>query len=191
MKSLIEAEIKKAIKVLENGGVILYPTDTIWGIGCDATNKQAVEKIFHIKRREKNKSMIVLMENIDQLKKYIVNVPMMAYDLIENANRPTTIIYPEAKNLPDNLIAADGSIAVRIPDHELCQLLIKTFGKPITSTSANFSGEISADCYENISTELLPQMDYIIQIMHTQIIKSTPSRILKLDKEGCYSVIRD
>ncbi len=184
-------EIENALKVLKNGGVILYPTDTIWGIGCDATNEYAVEKIYHIKRREKNKSMIVLLDSTKQLENYVSNVPPIAYELIATAERPTTIIYPEAKNIAKNAIAADGSIAIRIPNNEFCIQLIKAFGKPIVSTSANFSGEPSAVSFEKIPTTLLPQMDYVVQLNHNQIIDTEPSRIIKLNSDGSFVIIRD
>jgi L-threonylcarbamoyladenylate synthase len=187
----METDIKNAVKVLENGGVILYPTDTIWGIGCDATNKYAVEKIFQIKRREKEKSMIVLIESIDELKKYVGNVPSIAYELIADTDRPLTLIYSNAMNLAENIIAVDGSVAARIPDHEFCQRLLKTFGKPIVSTSANFSGDANAVSFDKISAGLLPQVDYIVQIMHNVIIDVKPSRILKLNNEGGFKIIRD
>ncbi len=188
---LLMREIENAIKVLENGGIILYPTDTIWGIGCDATNKIAIEKIYHIKKREKNKSMIVLLDDIENLKNYVNNIPSSAYDLIKNTERPLTIIYPNAKNLAENVIAADGSIAIRIPNNEFCTKLIRAFGKPIVSTSANFSGEPSAVNFEKILPTLLPQMDYIVQIYHHQMIEAKPSRIIKLNVDGGFVVIRD
>lgn len=189
--NLILKEVENAIKVLEKGGVILYPTDTIWGIGCDATNKFAVEKIYHIKRREKNKSMIVLLDSIDQLNNYVNNIPSIAYEMIAKAERPITIIYPEAKNLAENIIASDGSIAIRIPDNKFCQQLIKIYGKPIISTSANFSGEPSAVNFINISVNLLSQMDYIVQLNQNIIIQTKPSRIVKLNSNGSFIVIRE
>ncbi|MFZ4739581.1 MAG: L-threonylcarbamoyladenylate synthase [Bacteroidales bacterium] len=189
--NLILKEVENAIKVLEKGGVILYPTDTIWGIGCDATNKFAVEKIFHIKRREKNKSMIVLLDSIDQLYNYVNNIPSIAYEMIAKAERPITIIYPEAKNLAENIIASDGSIAIRIPDNKFCHQLIKIYGKPIISTSANFSGEPSAVNFINISVNLLSQMDYIVQLNQNIIIETKPSRIVKLNSNGSFIVIRE
>jgi L-threonylcarbamoyladenylate synthase len=189
--NLILKEVENAIKVIEKGGVILYPTDTIWGIGCDATNKFAVEKIYHIKRREKNKSMIVLLDSIDQLYNYVNNIPSIAYEMIAKAERPITIIYPEAKNLAENIIASDGSVAIRIPDNKFCHQLIKIYGKPIISTSANFSGEPSAVNFINISVNLLSQMDYIVQLNQNIIIETKPSRIVKLNSNGSFIVIRE
>jgi L-threonylcarbamoyladenylate synthase len=189
--NLILKEVENAIKVIGKGGVILYPTDTIWGIGCDATNKFAVEKIYHIKRREKNKSMIVLLDSIDQLYNYVNNIPSIAYEMIAKAERPITIIYPEAKNLAENIIASDGSVAIRISDNKFCHQLIKIYGKPIISTSANFSGEPSAVNFINISVNLLSQMDYIVQLNQNIIIETKPSRIVKLNSNGSFIVIRE
>ncbi|NVN94953.1 MAG: threonylcarbamoyl-AMP synthase [Bacteroidetes bacterium] len=187
----LNKDVKNAIKVLEKGGVILYPTDTIWGIGCDATNRLAVEKIYRIKKREQNKSMIVLLDNMVHLSSYLENIPSIAYEMLLKADCPLTIIYPEAKNLAENVIAFDGSIAIRIPDNEFCQKLIRTFGKPIVSTSANFSGEPSAISFDNISANILSQMDYIVQFNQNQIIKTKPSRIVKLNKDVGFVVIRE
>ena len=134
----MKEEIQKALEVLRNGGIILYPTDTVWGIGCDATNANAVEKIYSIKQRDPNKSMLILCSDIEQLEKYVVSLPQVASDVMQNNSKPTTIIYPEARNLPASLVANDGSIGIRIPNMEFCQALLRTFGKPIVSTYANF-----------------------------------------------------
>ena len=184
-------DIENAVRVLEKGGVILYPTDTVWGIGCDATNAQAVEKVFKIKGREKNKSLIVLMSNLGQLKKYVRNIPIIANELIADSKRPTTIIYSEAMHLAENAIAADGSIAIRIPDNEFCIQLIEVFGKPIVSTSANFSGEALAEHFNEIPPALMLQMDYIVQFNQDQINNHLPSRIIKLETNGSFVIIRE
>ncbi len=184
-------DIENTVKALEEGGVVLYPTDTIWGIGCDATNSQAVEKVFNIKGREKNKSLIVLMSGLTQLKKYVRNIPIIAYNLIADSKRPTTIIYSEAVNLAENAIAADGSIAIRIPDNEFCIQLIEAFGKPIVSTSANFSGEALAKSFNEIPTDLLLKMDYIVQFNQLQINNQQASRIIKLNTNGSFIIIRE
>ena len=187
----MQEEIKKTIEVLRSGGIILYPTDTVWGIGCDATNKKAVKRIFEIKKRVDTKAMLVLIDNPAKLQAYVEEIPDMAWDLIELTEKPLTIIYPEAKNLAENVIASDGSIAIRIPDDTFCHQLIKSFGKPIISTSANFSGEPSAISYANISINLLSQMDYVVQLSQNKIIKSKPSRIVKLNSDGSFIVIRE
>ena len=191
MNNAQKKDIENAVKVLEKGGVILYPTDTIWGIGCDATNTQAVEKVFNIKGREKNKSLIVLMSSITQLKKYVRNIPIIANELIADSKRPTTIIYSGGMNLAENAIAADGSIAIRIPDNEFCIQLIEAFGKPIVSTSANFSGEALAEHFNEIPTALLLQMDYIVQFNQHQINNHLPSRIIKLETNGSFVILRE
>ena len=187
----MQDEIENAVKVLQSGGIILYPTDTIWGIGCDATNETAVEKIYHIKKREKNKSMIVLLDSYEQLKNYINDIPLIAYDLQSKSDRPVTFIYPSAKNLAKNILATDGSIAIRIPKKEFCNQLIKTFGKPIVSTSVNLSGEPSAMSFGKISFEILSQMDYIVQLYQDQILDTKSSRIIKLIEDGTFVIIRE
>jgi len=139
----IELEIEQCLKVLRNGGTILYPTDTIWGIGCDATNSKAVNKIYRLKKRVESKSLIILLDTPEKIKNYVTQVPEIALDLLENIDRPLTIIYPGAKNLAKNVIAEDNSIAIRIVKNEFCRKLIHEFDKPIVSSSANISGEPS------------------------------------------------
>ena len=135
--------------------------------------------------------MIVLLDSVEQLKNYINNIPSIAYEMLATTERPITIIYPEAKNLAKNVIATDGSIAIRIPDNKFCHQLIKTYGKPIVSTSANFSGEPSAISFANISVNLLSQMDYVVQLNQNKIIETKPSRIVKLNSDGSFIVIRE
>ncbi|MCB0433779.1 MAG: Sua5/YciO/YrdC/YwlC family protein, partial [Mangrovimonas sp.] len=135
----MQQEIKNCLEVLLNGGLILYPTDTVWGIGCDATNPEAIKKVYQLKQREDNKALICLAADDRMLKKYVKEVPQVALDIIEIANKPTTIIYDEAQNLAPNLISSDGSIAFRIPDDDFCYWLMRKFNKPIVSTSANIS----------------------------------------------------
>lgn len=189
--NLLKKEARKAAEVIKKGGVILYPTDTIWGIGCDATNKEAVEKIFQIKKRDKNKSLIVLIKEYSDLHDYINNLPVITYDLLKSVKQPMTVIYQYAKNLAGNLISADGTIAVRIPKDEFCLELIKEAGVPIVSTSANFSGEASAICFNKISKDLIPQMDYVVKYGQDVIKNVKPSRIIKLMEDGNFIVIRE
>jgi L-threonylcarbamoyladenylate synthase len=137
----MEKDIEKCYKVLRKGGIILYPTDTIWGIGCDATNHKAVQRIYDIKRRKETKSMIILLNDILKLEFYVEKVPAIAFDLINKYDNPLTIIFPNAKNIAKNVIADDGSIAIRIVKDEFCKWLLNLFNKPIVSTSANISGE--------------------------------------------------
>lgn len=183
-------DINSALETLKNGGLILYPTDTIWGIGCDATNPEAIEKIFALKGRDKNKSMLILLHNDNQLAGYVNEVPEVAYELIEATDRPLTIIYSKAKNLASNAIAEDGSIGIRIVDHPFCQQLLQRFRKPIISTSANISGQPSAGNFDEISEEIKKGVDYIVQFGQADRSKGKPSMIMKLDPSGKFEFIR-
>src|SRR5690606_29677468 len=155
-------DLQVALDNLRNGKVILYPTDTIWGLGCDALNPDAIEKIYTLKGRDRNKSMLILLENENQLLSYVKEVPEVAYQLIEFSDRPMTIVYEGAKNLPENLLAADGCIGIRIVRDPFCQELIRRFRRPIVSTSANLSGEPSPEHFDEISEKLKDEVDYIV-----------------------------
>lgn len=183
-------DLKKAVEILQNGGVILYPTDTIWGIGCDATNEEAVRRIYDIKKREDSKSMLVLMGNINLLERYVEEVPEIAFDLVELSEKPVTIIYDGAKNLAPNLIAADGSIGIRITSEEFTQKLIQRFKKPIVSTSANISGQASPANFSEVSEEIKQAVDYIVGYRQDDRSKAAPSSIIKLGSGGLVKVIR-
>jgi len=183
-------DLVKATEVLRAGGVILYPTDTIWGIGCDATNAAAVKKIYEIKQREDTKSMLVLMENPNLLSSYIGEVPEIAWDLIEVADNPLTIIYSGGKNLARNLLASDGSIGIRITSETFTQQLIQRFRKPIVSTSANISGQKSPSNFSEISDEIKKLVDYIVEYRQDDFSKSAPSSIIKLGTSGEIEIIR-
>jgi L-threonylcarbamoyladenylate synthase len=183
-------EICNAINVLTKGGIILYPTDTVWGLGCDAINQKAVSGIYKIKKRNEDKRMIVLVNDTEMLKDYVANIPEIAWDLINNLEEPTTIIYPEAKNLPKNLIGADNSIGVRIVKDEFCNQMITLFGKPIVSTSANISGEAAPIMFNNISEKIIQSVNYVVNVDHSKIRQLKPSTIIKLHKDGAYEVIR-
>lgn len=190
-RTLVDKEdLNKALETLKNGGIILYPTDTIWGIGCDATNPEAVEKVFALKGRDKSKSMIVLLHNDNQLAGYVNDVPEVAYQLIEVADRPMTIIYSNAKNLASNVIAEDGSVGIRIVNHPFCQQLLQRFRKPIVSTSANISGQSSAAAFDEIAEEIKQGVDYIVQYGQQDTTKGKPSIIMKLDPSGKFEFIR-
>lgn len=186
----MENEIKNAIEVLNKGGIILYPTDTIWGIGCDATNKDAVSRIYKIKDREDSKSMLVLIDNENRLQQYIKEVPEIAYQLIEVADKPLTIIYPGAKNLADNLIAEDGSIGIRISNDEFCTKLLGKFRKPLVSTSANISGEKSPATFMEIKEEIRNKVDYIVNWRQNYKKQRIPSSIIKIGVGGEIEIIR-
>lgn len=183
-------DIKKALEVLKNGGVILYPTDTIWGIGCDATNQKAVQKIYNIKKREDSKSMLVLMENPALLDRYVDDVPEVAWDLVEITTTPLTVIYPNAKNLASNLIADDGSIGIRFTKEEFTSQLLQRFRRPLVSTSANISGEKSPAFFDEISEEIKDQVDYIVEYRQDNTTPSQPSSIIKLGPGGRIDIIR-
>lgn len=183
-------DLKNALQVLRNGGVILYPTDTVWGLGCDATNAGAVKKIFEIKRREDSKSMLVLMENPNMLRAYIHEVPEIAWELIEVTDKPLTIIYPGAKNLAPNLIAEDGTIGIRITTETFTEHLIQQFRRPIVSTSANLSGKPTPQNFNQIEEEILTVVDYVVQYRQDDTSKSKPSSIIKLGLGGQIQIIR-
>ena len=183
-------DIKNAVDVLKSGGVILYPTDTIWGIGCDATNPEAVARIYQIKKREDSKSMLVLMENPALLERYVNDVPEVAWDLVEISTTPLTVIYPGAKNMATNLIAEDGSIGIRFTKEEFTAKLLRRFRRPIVSTSANISGQKSPACFDEISEEIKSQVDYIVKYRQDDIHPAQPSSIIKLWPGGRIDIIR-
>ncbi len=183
-------DIIKAVEVLRSGGIILYPTDTIWGIGCDATNITAVKRIYEIKQRQDTKSMLVLMENPNLLNSYIGEVPEIARELIEVADTPLTIIYPGAKNLASNLLANDGSIGIRITNEPFTQQLIQRFRKPIVSTSANISGQKTPHNFAEITDDIKKSVDYIVEYRQDDLTRSKPSGIIKLGVGGQIEIIR-
>ena len=183
--------IEQALQVLQMGGILLYPTDTIWGLGCDATNAIAIEKIYSIKKRDAGKSMLILCLDMKQVKNYVVSFPKAAEELLYHAQCPTTIIYPQACNLPDILVANDGSIGIRIPDMEFCSQLLRRFGKPIVSTSANFSGMPSPTSYNDISPKLKEMVDYAVPNLPEFAGSATSSRILKVEAAGNITTIRN
>ena len=183
-------EVLNALKVLKDGGTILYPTDTIWGIGCDATNTDAVKKIYQLKQRDEAKSMIILLDTENKLESYITEVNPLAYDLIAYAENPLTLVMPGAKNISPALINIDGSIGIRIAQHPFCQQLIQRFRKPIVSTSANISGKPSPQYFSQIDEAILQGVDYIVDIdQHSKEIK-TPSTIMRLEPNGKFEFIR-
>lgn len=186
----MKAEIEKTCEILRNGGVILYPTDTVWGIGCDATNQKAIQRIYGIKERDDKKSMLVLMDNEVRLSAYISDIPEIAFELIEVSENPLTIIYPGARNLPENIIADDGSIGIRITSDPFCQKLIRRLGRPIVSTSANISGEPSPAVFPDISELIINRVDHVVQWRQDDLKRSKPSSIIKIDSRGYIEIIR-
>jgi L-threonylcarbamoyladenylate synthase len=185
-----QEDLKKAVEVLRQGGVILYPTDTVWGIGCDATNAEAVKRIFGIKQREDSKNMLVLIENPNMLNSYVKEVPEVAWQLIEVADKPMTIIYPGAKNLAYNLIASDGSVGIRVTTESFTEQLIQRFRRPIVSTSANLSGKTTPQNFEEIEEVIRSAVDYVVLYRQDERIRHTPSSILKLGTGGEIQIIR-
>ncbi len=183
-------DLKKALETLQKGGVILYPTDTVWGLGCDATNEEAVKRIYELKRRSDAKSMLVLVDSANRIESYVREVPDMAWDLIEVTDKPLTIIYPEAKNLAKNLLAEDGSIGIRVSGEQFSKMLCARFKRPIVSTSANISGEPNPAFYAEISDEIKQSVDYIVQYRQDDRTPAKPSSIIKLDIGNVIKIIR-
>ena len=174
--------INETVKALENGSTILYPTDTVWGLGCDATNEEAVKEIYKIKNREESKSLIVLVSSLSMLKKY-VTVPNAAIDLLEKAEKPTTIIYQNPTGIAKNIInKEDNTLAIRIARDEFCENLIESFGKPIVSTSANVSGNPTPKSFSQIEQSILDDVDYIVNL-HQNKVSEKSSTILKIEGE--------
>jgi len=184
-------DIKAALDVLQKGGVILYPTDTIWGIGCDACNEEAVKKVYAIKNRIDSKSMLVLMENAALIERYVTEIPDIAYDLIELTDKPLTIIFDGARSLAKNLIAEDGSIGIRITTEKFSSELIRRFKRPIVSTSANISGKPAPSCFDEIDPEIIDAVDYVVKYRQDDLQKAVPSGIIKLGGSGEIKIIRE
>lgn len=185
-----EEDIRNAVTVLKQGGVILYPTDTVWGIGCDATNAEAVAKVYDIKQRDDSKALICLVDSDARLQRYVRDVPAVAWDLLDAAINPTTIILDGAVNLAPNLIAEDGSIAMRITQEPFSKELCYRFQKALVSTSANISGQPAAQNYRDISEELLQQVDYVCFSRRNEHKPHKPSSIIKLSADGEVTIIR-
>ncbi|RYE57293.1 MAG: threonylcarbamoyl-AMP synthase [Sphingobacteriales bacterium] len=186
----MRTEIEKALNTLKSGGVILYPTDTVWGLGCDATNEEAVVKINSIKNRTSDKSFIILLDNDSKIQSYVNDVPDVAYDLIEYAENPLTIIFSGAKNLAKSVINADGTVGVRVVKHDFCLQLLQRFRKPITSTSANISGDPTPLFFDDISEEIKDAVDYIVDWEQELRVPRKASTIMKLAPGGQFSFIR-
>jgi len=187
---MLRDEVKKAFEIVQQGGIILYPTDTIWGIGCDATNTEAIQKIYALKQRAAEKSMIILLDTENKLESYIREVPAVAYDLIEFAENPLTLVMPGAKNISPALIAEDGSVGVRVSKHPFCQQLIQRLRKPLVSTSANISGQPSPQNFAQIAPEIIDGVDYVVDIDQHDLSVKKPSTIMRIDPSGMFEFIR-
>ena len=181
--------IMKAIEILKQGGLILYPTDTVWGIGCDATNAEAVEKIYKLKQRSDSKALICLVADDRMLKKYVKEIPQAAFDIMDLENSPITIIYDDPQNLAPNLIAKDNTIGIRIPDNDFCFQLLRKFNGAIVSTSANISGQPTPKSFKEIHKDILKGVDYVVNLPDEKT-SAKPSSIIKLSKDGKVQIIR-
>ena len=176
---------------MREGGVILYPTDTIWGIGCDATNEDAVRRVYEIKQRQDSKAMLVLVDSSVKVDFYVQDVPEVAWDLIDLADEPLTIIYSGARNLAANLLAEDGSVGIRVTNEDFSKRLCQQFRKAVVSTSANISGQPSPRNFSEISEEVKSAVDYIVGYRQEEMSNPKPSSIIKLDKGGVIKIIRE
>jgi L-threonylcarbamoyladenylate synthase len=186
----VKKDIEEAIKVLSVGGTILYPTDTIWGIGCDATNEKAVQSIYSIKGRAEKEGMLVLLDSPERLSQY-VDIPEIAWEIINNVKSPLTIIYPGARNLAGNILSKDNSVGVRIVNDNFCINLIQKFRKPIVSTSANISGDSNPAIFNGINKKIIDSVDYVVKWRQDDMTRRKPSGIIKLGLNGEVKVIRE
>ena len=187
---ILTTEIENALSALKQGQLILYPTDTVWGIGCDASNFEAVKKIYQLKRREDSKALICLVNNYAMLEKHIDNVPPLAYNILDIAIKPTTIIYDNPAGVAENLIAPDNTLAIRVVKHQFCEKLIKLLKKPMVSTSANISGQPTPTSFKEISEEILKGVDYVVNLQDEKN-NTEPSSIIKLSNDGRIKIIRE
>lgn len=187
---MFKYDIENCIKVLSSGGLILYPTDTVWGIGCDSTNEEAVSKIYKLKNRNESKSMIILVANEKDILNYTNTTELKIYDYIKGIHKPTTVIYQNAIHLADNLINADGSIGIRIVKDDFCQELIKAFGKPIVSTSSNISGYPAPSMFSEIDILIKDGVDYVVQHRQEEQVPGKPSTVIKMNEDGSYEILR-
>ena len=186
----IDYDIAACIDVLEKGGLILYPTDTIWGVGCDGTNEVAVDKIYRLKNRNVEKSMIILLEDEREILKFVDHPRAAVFDFIKGINKPVTVIYSGAKNLAKNLVNPDGSIGIRLVKDPFCSMLIKKFGKPLVSTSSNISGYPPPSLFSDIDIVIKNGVDYIVQHRQGDTVPAIPSTVIKLNRDDSFTVIR-
>jgi L-threonylcarbamoyladenylate synthase len=187
---MFETALKEALEALSNGGLIVYPTDTVWGIGCDATNEEAVRRIYDLKQRTDSKALICLVANEAMLERHVEKVPDVAYDIIGLSDKPITIIYDRPKGVAKNLIAADNTLGIRVASDKFCKYLITNFKKPIVSTSANISGTPTPKSFSEISPVILKGVDYVVNLQRDSA-NGVPSAIIKLSNDGAVKVIRE
>jgi L-threonylcarbamoyladenylate synthase len=188
---LFDDDIKNCVAILRAGGIILYPTDTVWGIGCDASNEKAVEKIFTVKKRNEEKSMIILVAEEKDILNYTDHPDPVIFDYVKGVHKPTTVIYDNAKNLAKNLVNKDGSVGIRIVKDPFCRELIKQFGKPIVSTSSNISGYPPPTFFEDIDAEIKSGVDYIVQHRRDDLTPASPSTVIKMGPDGQVQILRN
>lgn len=189
-KEMLNTDLAEALKVLREGGVIVYPTDTIWGIGCDATNPDAVGRIYRIKQRSESKALITLVSDLSMLERTVSGIPEVAYDLIEFAEKPLTIIYDKGIGVAPNLLASDGSLAVRLTREILSSSLCRRLRRPVVSTSANISGAASPACFSQINQEILDSVDYVCHYGREDSTPHKSSTIMRLGEDGSFKIIR-
>ncbi len=182
-------EVEKTLTALKKGAVILYPTDTVWGIGCDATNPEAIDNIYKIKQREESKALICLVSDFKMLNQFVEEIPEVAYDILKYAQKPTTIIYDNPIRVAENLIASDNTLAIRVVRDEFCKQLIRKLKRPLVSTSANISGQPTPKSFKEIRPEILNSVDYVVNLQREKK-SSKPSAIIKLTLDGKVDIIR-
>ncbi|MFI3301678.1 MAG: L-threonylcarbamoyladenylate synthase [Rikenellaceae bacterium] len=187
----MDAAIKDVVEILRKGGIVLYPTDTVWGIGCDATNAEAVDKIYALKRSEDKKSMLVLCKDVDSVVRYVNKAPSVAFDVMEMSEKPLTAILPGAVNVATNLIPDEGTLGIRVPNHDFCHEVLRRFGKPIVSTSANISGEATPFKFVEISKEIIDGVDYVVDPRFEGKPTRKPSSIISFGADGAVKIIRE
>ncbi|MGN1213573.1 MAG: L-threonylcarbamoyladenylate synthase [Bacteroidaceae bacterium] len=185
-----KADLDKAVETLREGGIIVYPTDTIWGLGCDATNKEAVERIYKIKQRCDSKALILLADTDAMISNHIVNAPEVAWSIVELSDKPTTVIFEKGKNLAPNVLAADGSVAFRLTREEFSSQLCHRLHRPVVSTSANISGQPSPRCFGEISQEVINSADYVVAYRQDDATPASPSTIIKINNNSEVKIIR-
>ncbi|MFK5890808.1 MAG: L-threonylcarbamoyladenylate synthase [Flavobacteriaceae bacterium] len=186
----MQEEITQSLKILKEGGTIIYPTDTVWGLGCDATNEEAVAEVYKIKQRLKSKSLVVLVDGFAMLQRYIPGIPRAILDFLMTLTKPITVIYTNPMGLAQNLIASDNTVAIRIVKKDFCYQLIKQFGKPIVSTSANISGKPTPKSFKEIDISLLDAVDYVVNLQRDKQADKS-STIVKIETDGQLTIIRD
>lgn len=191
MNANLNDEVNKALEVIEAGGVILYPTDTVWGLGCDATNEAAVKRVFEIKERAESKSLVMLLPDVKSVFNFVADPYPDLMGLLQSFDRPTTVIYPQAIGIASNALPADGSVAIRVTSEPFCKTLLKRMKKPLVSTSANISGETTAATFKEIAAAIKQRVDYIVDYRRDDDTQVKPSTIIKIDEDGQVSVIRE